>query len=242
MSHGHPDYGLEAAKQTIHAVTDYGELAAMLGSIATFDRRGDVIFLDDFEENIHKWDRTLEGDGARIGLSSTTARNGGLCCKITTGDTTGDTEQMSRYLSYPVLSKMGLEISMALHSFASPVIMQLHTDDGTTWTVGGLRYYPNTDTLQYLDSGGVYQTITNTLALYLDVHCFHTFKLVIDLVNGRYTRAIVGPHAYDLSAYPLFTGAFLVHNFLGINIIAEARRDGNEDMYVEDVIITQNEP
>lgn len=242
MAHGQPDYGAYSAKKTVASMADNAELAARLGSIVTFDRRGDVLLLDNFEDNINKWAITLEGVGARIGLSSKTARNGGLCCEITTGPTTGDEEQMSRYLSFPVLSKMGLEVSFSFHSFVSPVSMRLHMDDGTVYTLGGLQYTPNTNTLEYFNSGGGWSTITTSLPLYLALQCFHTFKLVIDPATGYYVRAIVGPHLYDLSAYPLFVGAFFLHNFLGVTLSAEARRDANESMYVDSLIMTQNEP
>lgn len=242
MPHGQPDGGAYSVKETVASDADNAEQAARLGSIVTFDRRGDVVLLDNFEDNINKWAITLIGTGARIGLSSKTARNGGLCCELVTGDTTGNESEMSRFLSYPVLSKMGLEISMSLHSFVSPVIMYLHLEDGTTWTLGGLRYTPNTNTLDYFDSGGGWTPITTTLPLYLALQCFHTFKLVIDPATGRYVRAIVGPHLYDLSAHALRVAGHVLHNFLGVTFNVTARRDANESMFIADLIMTQNEP
>lgn len=242
MARGQPDFGAYQQTKTIVGVSDIGELAGRLGSIDTFDRGGQVVLLDDFEDNINKWDLSLTGAGSAIALSTDTAKNGAKSCKITTGDTIGDDSQMARYLGYPVSSKLGLEVSMAMHSFASPIDITLHTDNGTTWTVGRLRFKPDADTLQYLDSAGDYQDISTNVPVYLMKQAFHTFKLVIDLETGKYVRAKVNQTTFDLSDIALHTSTFLVHNFLGVIITTYARGADNYDTYVDDLIITQNEP
>jgi len=55
VAHGTPDWGVTAGARTVYQMTDLGELAVRLGSIVTHDRRGDVIFLEDFEEGMGRW-------------------------------------------------------------------------------------------------------------------------------------------------------------------------------------------
>jgi len=54
MAHGTPDWGVTASKKTIYSLHDMGELAVRLGSIVSFDRRGDVIFSDSFQNGLGK--------------------------------------------------------------------------------------------------------------------------------------------------------------------------------------------
>ena len=63
-----PDYGRLSAQATVFPVTDLGELAARLGSIVSHDRRGDVIWLDGFEDGLDKWQPTTSGSGAAVDL------------------------------------------------------------------------------------------------------------------------------------------------------------------------------
>ena len=242
MAHGHNDYGLNMAKQTIHGVTDLGELAAMLGSIATFDRRGDTIFLDDFEDNIDKWDITLSRAGAAIALSGDTARNGGFSCKITTGNVKNDQEQMARYFSYPVLSKIGFEAHFVLHEFLQSITLLMILDNGVNTLWSGLRYLPPTDILQYYSDAPGWAQLEAGLPLYPMLQCFNGFKIVADFVNGVYSRAIVGQHTYPMTQAIYETGTLITPNSLGILIQAATDENVSHDCYVDDVIVTQNEP
>ncbi|GAI49683.1 unnamed protein product, partial [marine sediment metagenome] len=63
MSRGQPDYGSSAVKEVAGTLADMGELAARLSSIVEYDRRGDVVYLDDFEEPVLKWSPLAAGAG-----------------------------------------------------------------------------------------------------------------------------------------------------------------------------------
>ena len=57
MGHGYPDYGTQGPVSTVHSIQDLGELAVRLGSIVTFDRRGNVLWLDGFDSGIGAWSK-----------------------------------------------------------------------------------------------------------------------------------------------------------------------------------------
>jgi len=52
MPRGHPDYGQAGPTSLIATVPDLGELAARLGSNNTWDRRGFILWYDDFEASV----------------------------------------------------------------------------------------------------------------------------------------------------------------------------------------------
>ncbi|KKK91844.1 hypothetical protein LCGC14_2708890, partial [marine sediment metagenome] len=83
------------------------ELAARLGGIVSFYRRGDVLWLDDFEGTIGKW--AVSGTGASASLSTDDARNGAKSGKLTLG--AGKEIFINRVMGYPVISNMGFEMS-----------------------------------------------------------------------------------------------------------------------------------
>lgn len=242
MAHGQPDFGMYSAKRTVASVADNAELAARLGSIVTFDRRGDVILLDDFEDNINKWDITLSRAGASIALSNDTARNGGSSCKVVTGNVAGDEEQLARWVSYPVLSKLGLEVHFSFHVEHSMIQIALLADDGVTTFYSALRYLPPTNVLEYLAPGPAWVPLAAGLALYPEVHCFNAFKFVVDLQTLTYSRVILGPNVIPMTQAIWTPGTLVTPNTLGVFITIGTSVNFARTAYLDDVIVTQNEP
>jgi len=248
MSHGFPDYGIGAPDKTIYSTLDVGELAARLGSIVTFDRAGNVIFMEDFESGLNKWWMALSGGGGdAIVLTNEKARSGAISCKVTTGAVAGNREQLSHYTAVPVPSKVGIEVSFTLGPpEIESIEMQILSDDGTNLKWARFRLIragvgSSVQTLQYRSSGGVYVTF-GTVKLYPSVNYFVPAKLVIDLVNNTYVRFVIANYSFDLSASPIAVGpSFLTPGTTSFDIFVENRAAGNHSLYLDDVIITQNE-
>ena len=116
MAHGQPDFGLYAVKKTVSGLADLGELAVRLGSIITFDRRGDIVWFDDFEGDVFKWERDPSGVDAAIIVSPEAARNGAFSAKLTTGNLADDHATILHHLPYPVTSRVGFEISFTVNN------------------------------------------------------------------------------------------------------------------------------
>ncbi|GAH53184.1 unnamed protein product, partial [marine sediment metagenome] len=181
MAHGQPDFGIYAAKKTVSGLADLGELAARLGSIVTFDRRGDIVWFDDFEGEVDKWYQEPSGTDAAIVVSPDAARNGSFSAKLTTGDEVNDFATIIHYLPYPVTSRVGFEISFNVENDLSELIFSQRLYDGSYEHYARLRYLPATDVLQYLDSEAEWQDLVTGLVLWAATYAFHTVKLVIDL-------------------------------------------------------------
>ena len=69
MARGGPDYGASSARYTIFPVTDLGELAVRLGSPVAYDRQGNVIYTESFENGLAGWDTDTSGAGASVDVS-----------------------------------------------------------------------------------------------------------------------------------------------------------------------------
>jgi len=246
MAHGHPDYGLNTAKQTIHAVTDLGELAARLGSISTFDRRGDVIWMDDFESGVAKWQAEGPDAGEYAEWSAERAANGGFSYKLVTAADTANRIEINHYESYPVLSKIGFEIGFTSHKTAGGIYpeyqFELNCNDGVSWYMYRIRYIQATGVLQ-VNHNGVYTPFAAGVALFLNNHLFNTIKIVGGFPTPRaYTRVIFNNIEYDLSAYVPQVIAPPTGPALNVAVRITANSDEVNIVWVDNAIITQNEP
>lgn len=242
MAHGQPDFGMYTEKKTTYGLADMGELAARLGSIVTFDRRGDVIWLDDFESDVFKWDITFSGLGWEVVQTPTYARNGAFSVKLTTGRTVDQYVRIQHYNAYPVKSNIGLELSMSKDSWPGEFIIFFDLYDGVTHYIAGIRYdITNDDLYRYVDPL-TWTLIDSAFRLYEDADCFNTLKLVVDFVDELYTRFIANNAVYDLSTYPIYSVASPIRAHLEIRIDVISDLAANRSAYVDDVILTQNEP
>jgi len=242
MPRGQADFGMYAPKTTVAAISDIGELAVRLGSIDTYDRRGNVIFLDDFEENINKWSQVVDGIGGSIALSTDTAKNGAKSAKFVTGNVAGNECQLFRYVHYPTLSKMGIEVSTTFTLNLDYVGLYIFQDDGVDTAVAGLRYYPTLKSLKYLDSVGGWQVLDDDLTFFRSIHCFCSLKLVADFEKNTYWRARAGNQEYVFSAPIQLLGLSFFGRGLGAYLVSATNANVNVTNYWDDFIMTQNEP
>lgn len=242
MSHGQPDFGMYSLAQTIYKLTDMGELAARLGSIDTFDRRGDVIWLDDFEDNINKWLQLTLGTGASIALSNEAARNGGYSAKLVTGNAIDNYAYILKRLPYPVIGAFGFEISNNLASTDIDIEIRLDLNTGSRlkqavfwWSDSDKKVYIQTDTVNKLE-------VAAGVDLWVAVSLFHTFKLIADFDRMIYKRIIINNISLDLSSYSLRDVANSTSPRLNASLWFHTLTAANKTIYTDDAIITQNEP
>lgn len=242
MPKGQADFGMYAVKETIASLSDMAELAARLGSIVTYDRRGDVIWLDDFEGGIECWKRVVSGDDGAIEWVADAKHSGGFSAKLIAGKTDDHNAAIERVLFAPALSKIGLEVSVATHLSTSYLQLMLIVYTGTH----GFRFiltYGDVNNRWFLHNSGGGDTIFATDITYNKGDAaWQTFKFVIDLVTGKYVRAILGGVTYDLSAYDGYTETLEATPYMRFYIVNTGREGYNDYIFIDDVILTQNEP
>lgn len=240
MPHGYPDWGGAAPVVTVYSLQDLAELAARLGSIDTFDRRGNVVWFDDFESGIENWRRS--GPGAySIDWDSKYAKTGGFSCRITTD--TGFPATISKYFGFPVLSAMGFEFSFSYTQNWQYLYLVIYLADGTNLSIAAVRYNAVTKMWQYMATDGSYQDIPgSSYTLSPMVEEFDTMKLVADFITGKYSRLLVNSQVFDLSALSLRKYAAALTPSMSISITMEALPTGPAIGNIDDVIVTQNEP
>lgn len=218
------------------------ELAASLGSINRFDRRGDVVWMDDFESVPNKWE-DLAGIGVGTSVLSTTrARSGSCSLKITTGFDGGATGK-NHQESYPKLSKFGFEASFNLGHSTLVVLLEVRVYTGTNRIRAYIVYDCPNANWRYLDSEGHEQTLLDDIAISYGDYLFTTCKFVLDLDTNKYVRAVLPNQEIDMSTIAAQCSSdTLTAPHIEIRLVAMSSGTASQVVYFDDVIITQNEP
>ena len=237
-----PDWGAQSSQATVHEVTDLGELAVRLGSIDRFDRRGDVIFLDDFQDGLLKWTPGMSGVGAAVDLSFREVRNGILACRLLAGSDANTQALIYRELHFPVLSGMGLEVSFQIPPATDEIQFQFPLWDGVDFHDFEFIWSDTLNELQYRDESDNHVAFATGVDLSISSGLFHIAKLVIDAEKKEYSRVILDDTAYPLPGKTPSITASATLPRLRVRIENRGRSGNNDVVYLGDVIVTQNEP
>ncbi len=242
MAHGTPDFGLTAGQKTVYQLTDLGELAARLGSLVTFDRRGDVVALEDFENGLPPWIISLVGAGS-YGTLSMRYRDSGHCgVYLYVSAVAGSSAGIYRAYALPASSKIGVECKFSFGIGLQYLKLTGGFSDGTTSYATGLRWNHPATTLQVMKEDKSYVTVASGDRLAFGLDAFNTIKLVFDLETGKYVRAVLNGNTYLLDDYSGYSEAVDENASATLYFGAENSGSLSTTACVDSVILTQNEP
>lgn len=242
MAHGTPDFGVTAGAATTHQLFDVGELAARLGSPDTYDRRGDVMFWEDFECGLARWLIQFSGGAGTGALTTTRARNGRNSLSLTTAAVAGALARAIAFLPPPAGSRIGLEASAEFTDVNNRlewrIILQ---DDGIEYDYF-VRWDNDLQQLLTFGPGSVYTAFASDVRLSNTARLFNTGKIVIDEEGQQYERFILNGEEYDIRGRVPFSGASGIPDRMQAEIVAGAINAAAKTVNWDDVIVTQNEP
>lgn len=242
MPRGQPDFGAYASKEVSASISDIGELAARLGAINIYDKRGDVVDFDNFEEPILKWAKTE--NGGSIYLHSAVVKSGSQSCALLTSAGIGDSVSIKKMLNVTPSKRIGLEFS-----FGTPISGLLKALP-EYWD-GEDYYEPAVELdldnhLLYVYEGALYtRTLVGdvgTLYYILGGHFFYTMKLVVDFETGKFVRIMFGRYEWDISTLSIFKGPDPSAPHLEFDIYRENTDAVARLTSIDDFIFTQAEP
>ena len=241
MVHTLPDYTTKYKMTKIFGNIDTGELAARLGSIDTFDRRGNVLWLDDFNSPTLKWLDQSNFAGA-VTLSIRYPYMGAQSAYFQTDDTAWNYSEIKRYFAYPLNDRLGFEFWFALLEDTTYVEIQLGIDDGIKQRLWKHKIDVANNTLEVYHNGVfvVYETLPNDILA--SRWCYNSFKLVVDMQTLHYVRSLFNNVEYDLSGYIPLSGLTLGNYFVDCRITVRTTTAAAANMYLDNFIYTFNEP
>ncbi len=242
MPHGTPDWGLVGPKQTIFGLDDLGEHAVRLGSPHFFDRRGDALLLTTFQEGTGPFSYLAAGAGTAVQLYTHHSRQGAYSVRLMSGTDDGAYSGIRARMAYPVPSSLGLEfcfIGQGVQIWRA----YLEWYDGDDHYFARIRITESTGAIDYGHGDGLWTNFATLGLLYGGDNPIHTLKLVADMPLSEYVRVIFNNNSWSLAGTPVPSiPAAVVGEHLVVEIhYAEANRL-NTQGYVDNVIVTQNEP
>jgi len=242
MAHGTPDWGHSKAVTIYPLTDDLAELAARLGSIHIYDRRGNVIWLSDFADGLGPWEILELGTGAAVALETTLPKWPPNCVRLTGGSDDGEEARITNHLNPQTLGKLGLEVSVAFITTFNYFRMRLTYYDGTAHHQAAIELNDTDDKIYYLDENGIYVELDDLPDVVASAGLYHTLKLVADFSTDQYVRFLMNQNSYDLSAYSFYEAAIVDTASLRVELILCSREGENDYCHVDGVVVTQNEP
>lgn len=242
MAHGTPDWGLVGPKSVTYGLDDLGEAVARLGSPVIWDRRGDVILLDSFEVGLGLCSLETFNPGDYYRRTTDATRHGAIALLLHADGLDDSYARVEWWIAVPGSLQIGFELSFGARDEYEALYWQLLYFDRTNLHTAEIRYIRATRTLQYLDSGGNYQTLVTPLDLYVQLWPVHVFKLVVDFATGHYVRLIMSQYTFDMSTHALRIAGHVGYPMLDARFWIDGEANGGGEAIVDRCIITQNEP
>jgi len=201
-----------------------------------------VVWQDDFEDNIAKWDIATDGAGGTAALSTEEAMSGAKSAKIVTPVGPNKSTLIRRYTPLPKLSKVGFEIAFKLVSLTTDVYWTIMFNwDGTRYDF--VIYYDSAgDALKYLDEGGSYQAFASAVELGVSHTQFHMMKLIVDLEGKKYVKCTLNNTEYSLAGKNPKESVWITEDRFYIEFKATSMDATAHNAFTDDAIVTQYEP
>ena len=216
----------------VHTSTDIAELAARQGSHNTFDRRGNVLWMDGFENGIKNW--VIDVGLGEVSWDTAFVRNGGFSIKV---DSTGGPQRIMRYMAFPFLSRMGFEFSF--HPENTPgATIELSIILRKDLLVQQAAIRSDMSTWEYQDSAG-WHDLSPVVPTTHASNLFATVKMVADFATSEYIRLIVNDTTFILAGKPIISALGILMCDPRMEIRLEV---SGEIIWIDDFIVTINEP
>jgi hypothetical protein len=220
--------------------------------ISSLSRTGRVYWQDDFEAYTsivtEKWIQT----SGTISLDTSRPFRGKSCMKLTTGAVLGNDAQADKLLGALPLGRLGWELWFLSQSGVANInnlSFGFYLYDGAYVHDAEVKWLGTVGTLQekwqYINSEGNYVDVSGG-AQKIDVASayavWHHFKLVIDFNTEKYVKLICDNKTFDLSALSYYKLADTSRPCIDIWAYIENATATAVSLYVDDVILTDQEP
>lgn len=242
MANDYPDYGVYGGLTPVATIIDRAELAARLDSINVFDRRGFTVWQDDFEAPSLRWTPIQQGVGVLPVLSTATAFSGVQSVLFDAPAGMLSESTIRRYFPLLRLGRIGVEFWIQSTAFDTQFFrIWVRIYDGALPSWVELWYDPFNSTISITTTVGLVPIVTD---VYMQTTNFYflPIKLVVDMDTDQYIRLMVGDREFDISAYFIPVAAASANRYIFTEITLISNVGVDALLYLDNFILTQNEP
>lgn len=242
MAHGTKDYGNVSPKDVTYRLDDLAELAVRLGAVPSLDRLGEVIFIDGFESGLDSW-LVYDNEGlATISLTGTQFKTGGFSCKMVSPEDYADFCYIAKGSAFFLGGKIGFEYSFSGDIYGKQIGISIYIFNGTDLLQGIIVYDVVAQTLSYFNTLGEWVVFQSDLKIVQGDYLWNTWKMVIDIDTETYVRIRVNQNTYNLPGISLLKSASATSPYISVMCMLQETQDTATTLYIDDCILTQNEP
>lgn len=238
----YPDFGVSTTASRHSMVTDMSELAVRLGALSWFDRMGNVLMQEGFQNGLTNWGFSSTPAASTPVVSAEYYSTVPYSVKLLTTIAGAGYSGIHRSFPFPYVSNFGVE----LHFKALIPFQFLHWtmtfSDGANRHRVMVRVNYQDLKLELLDASDVYQEI-GTLRVVLGASSpFHVIKCTVDLLNSTYIRLLLDGEDYDVSAITIKKRVLSSNPYLYMEIIMTPVFETEPEVWIDNIIFTTDEP
>jgi len=246
MPHGAPDWSNVVKYYQVHRLDDMAELAARLGSVVQYDRRGDVFFMDSFENGKGKWFVASDGVGGQFIIDHEYAALNGFSGKLIPPGSDQNWTGIRHIEPLVQSNTVGFSFRYGAWEGAQYHLIEIRVEDEEEDREYKVRIDPLTvgpDRYQYLNEVGNWTTFGGTERVITWRAGFNYVKLVIDWRKKEYLRFLSNDKEYSLQGIAGYLRSSVTENRRFLFWYRVYGTDlGTEPGWIDCAVATMNEP
>lgn len=224
-------------------MVDLGELAARLESPMTYDRRGSVVLIDRCIHGRRLWDYLEDGTGATVRTVAGEHTFEPYSLGLKAGSDGAAQANISKALTPFGNYKFGIQFSFRFVSGGYILDIHYFYYTGTERLRAQIRININSLELQYFNDAGGHTKIATIKDLSANTRVWNTLKMVLDVENQVYMRALLNETEYPLTNIPINVDVDTTTvPYVRTTIVNQGAGGDNPDIFVNDFIFTVGEP
>jgi len=241
MARGAPDDSNVKVGADLYRLDDLAELAVRIGSPVTYNRAGNVLLIDGFEDGLNAWKQGLFGVGVEIVVSDERPYEGNVSCRMESGTGATPLAQINRFIPVHSECKMGVQVFFAPDDDLYSMRFGMIYDRAPTAHSFQINYRHTTGELHYYTAGAAFLPLASPGIQYHDDANWHNMKLVVDTETGEYVRLYFDDVGYDMSGLLPYDQVWAAGPMQYISIQAWGTAIQTGINYIDNVIVTYNE-
>lgn len=237
-----PDYQKYLPGSLRFSLQDMSELAARLGSIHRYDRRGEYMYGWDGRDGLGGWTVAWVAANDNVTIASDQCFMSAYSMWLHNHNQVGSACSVRRSITGFDEGREGVEISFQPGNNAIRLDVNYYSSGKVNSYNFLIRVNGNGNNIQIRDHTGVMRTVLTVGDLVSNPNLFHVMKLVVDFDTGYYVRMMFDYTEVDLSMWRGIPSAPASPPLKRLELTCSITGEILANTYIGHVIITANEP
>ena len=238
----YPDFGVATLPHQMDLVISLSEEAVRLGSSHLFERTGNVLFIEKFNNGLTTWLPIDDEYGSYVVLMAEPVCFGYYSVKLHVAQHSSAKAGIKRTFPYPNIAPFGCEFWFKFISDTDDLRLKLTYTDSTTIHSAEIKIKPVPGEVYYLDADNEWIQFGSPDVDTSGYYGWHVAKLVADFINGYYDRFVMDDINYNLNDIKLNEVIGTYYPMVSVEIANHYSAAIANDIYIDNIIVTINEP